>query len=222
MYFTGKVNLLFNNAGIAHSQLSWEHTTADWEWTLGVNLWSIVHAHRHFIPRLLKQDVSEVSHIINTASAAGFLSPPGGAAYNASKHAVVAISETLYHEFLDLGIEHVGVSVLCPAFVPTGIANSSRIRPQELAETVPHTGKAAKYAAGMQKAVNSGKMTSDEMTVIVFEAIKDKQFYILPHKKIGELIVHQATLVANEMNPTLESSPKLAKASKSAKREKDS
>jgi NADP-dependent 3-hydroxy acid dehydrogenase YdfG len=71
----GTVNLLFNNAGVAHSQLSWEHTIDDWNWILGVNLWSIVYAHRYFIPRLIKQ--SDNSHIINTASAAGLISAPG-------------------------------------------------------------------------------------------------------------------------------------------------
>jgi NAD(P)-dependent dehydrogenase (short-subunit alcohol dehydrogenase family) len=96
----GGVHLLCNNAGVGLAKLSWEHTTPDWDWVLGVNMWSIVHANRYFIPRMLKQ--SDRSRILNTASAAGLLSTPGMIAYNVSKHAVVTMSETLYHELKDL------------------------------------------------------------------------------------------------------------------------
>jgi NAD(P)-dependent dehydrogenase (short-subunit alcohol dehydrogenase family) len=96
----GGVHLLCNNAGVGLAKLSWEHTTADWDWVLGVNMWSIVHANRYFIPRMLQQP--DRSRILNTASAAGLLSTPGMIAYNVSKHAVVTMSETLYHELKDL------------------------------------------------------------------------------------------------------------------------
>ncbi len=89
----GGVHLLCNNAGVGLTRLAWELTTADWEWVLGVNLWSVVHAIRHFVPRMLAQDGE--SHVVNTASVAGFLSTPAMAAYNVSKYGVVTLSETL-------------------------------------------------------------------------------------------------------------------------------
>ena len=92
----GAVHLLCNNAGVGLTRLSWELTTADWEWILGVNLWSVVHAIHHFVPRMLAQDGE--SHVVNTASVAGLLSTPAMAAYNVSKHGVVTLSETLYTE----------------------------------------------------------------------------------------------------------------------------
>jgi short-subunit dehydrogenase len=134
---------------------------------------------------------------------------PGGSAYNASKHAVVAMSETLYNELHDMDITNVGISVLCPAFVPTGISNSARVRPAELSDSIPHSGQGAKYAAGLVKAVKSGKISADKIAEITFKAIQDKQLYILPHEKIGELVVENAVNIANQQNPTFENISKL-------------
>jgi short-subunit dehydrogenase len=191
--------MLFNNAGVAHAQLSWKHTSADWQWLLGVNLMSVVHAHRHFIPRLLAQ--TDRSHIVNTASAAGLISPPGGSAYNATKHAVVTLSETVFHEFQDLQVTNVGISVLCPAFIPTGIAQS--VRPGAFSETEVHEGLARKYAAGVVKAVASGKISADGIAEITFSAIEKNQFYIVPHKKILPLVTVRAEDISLERNPSI-------------------
>ncbi len=90
----GGVHLLCNNAGVGLTRVTWEHTLQDWEWLLGVNLWSVIHGIRHFLPRMLEQ--TDGGHIVNTASVAGLLSTPGMAAYNVSKHGVVTLSETLY------------------------------------------------------------------------------------------------------------------------------
>ena len=101
----------------------WENSVADWQWILGVNLWGVIHGVRAFAPRLIAQDEG---HIVNTASVAGLISPPGSGAYNVTKHAVVALSESLQHDLRERN-SRVGVSVLCPAYVPTA---DRRIRAQ--------------------------------------------------------------------------------------------
>jgi NAD(P)-dependent dehydrogenase (short-subunit alcohol dehydrogenase family) len=127
-------HLLFNNAGVGTAGPIWTATLDDWKWTLGINVMGVVHGLRSFVPRMLAQ--KEESYIVNTASAAGLLAPPGSGVYAASKHAVVAITECLYHELRDQNAP-IGVSVLCPAFVDTGISNSERNRPAELADSNP-------------------------------------------------------------------------------------
>ncbi len=97
----GGVNLLFNNAGVGSGGLVWENTVKDWDWVLGVNVWGVIHGVRVFTPLMLEQakaDPEYEGHIVNTASMAGLLSPQLMGAYNVSKHAVVALSETLYHD----------------------------------------------------------------------------------------------------------------------------
>src|SRR5271155_1434123 len=97
----GAVHLLFNNAGIATAGLVWEQSERDWQWTLGVNLWGVIHGVRIFTPLMLSAAQSAPAyrgHIVNTASMAGLLNPPLSGAYNASKHAVVSLTETLHHD----------------------------------------------------------------------------------------------------------------------------
>src|SRR5688500_19389117 len=126
----GGVHLVCNNAGVALSGAVWENTELDWEWILGVNLRGVVNGVRAFTPHLLAQDEG---HIVNTASVAGLISPPGMGAYCVSKHAVVTLSEALHHDLRERGAR-VGVSVLCPAYVPTAIAESERNRPSRSEE----------------------------------------------------------------------------------------
>ncbi|MFL5311122.1 MAG: SDR family NAD(P)-dependent oxidoreductase [Myxococcales bacterium] len=133
----GAVHLLFNNAGVAGGGgYLWESRLNDWKWILGVNLMGVVHGIRSFVPLMLEHGGE--GHVVNTASAAGLVSSPLMGAYNASKHAVVTLSETLHHE-LRLANASIGVSVLCPAYVPTGISRSERNRPAELADDAPPT-----------------------------------------------------------------------------------
>ena len=83
----GAVHILCNNAGVVCSRPIWEHTLADWEWVLGVNLWGVVHGIRAFVPRMLTQETE--CHIVNTASILGLVRGPGEGIYKVSKHAVV-------------------------------------------------------------------------------------------------------------------------------------
>ena len=122
----GGVHLLCNNAGVGPGGVLWENTVADWEWVLGVNVWGVIHGVRVFLPIMLRQDAE--SHVVNTASVAGLLSVPNMGIYCVSKHAVVTLTECLYHDVAQRS-SRVGVSLLCPAYVPTGIIDSERNRP---------------------------------------------------------------------------------------------
>ena len=86
----GGVHLLCNNAGVGLTRVSWELSTADWNWVLGVDLWSVIFGVQHFLPRMLRQ--ADGGHVVNTSSVAGLLSTPGMAAYNVAKHGVVTLS----------------------------------------------------------------------------------------------------------------------------------
>ena len=195
----GGVHLLCNNAGVGLTRLAWELTTADWEWILGVNLWSVVHAIRHFVPRMLAQEGE--SHIVNTASVAGLLSTPAMAAYNVSKHGVVTLSETLYTE-LRAQQAKIGVSVLCPAWVPTAIHTSERNRPQRFGEAAPPSAASAAYQERMGQAVKSGRLTADDMANAVFDAVAADRFYVIPHGRIKQAVRLRMEDILEERNPT--------------------
>ena len=195
----GSVHLLCNNAGVGLTRVTWEHSTADWEWVLGVNLWSVIHGIQHFLPKMLEQ--GDEGHIVNTSSVAGLLSTPGMAAYNVSKHGVVTLSETLYGELLAAKAK-VGVSVLCPAWVPTGIHQSSRNRQDRFGSAAPAAGLSAAYEERMGQAVKSGRLTAADMASEVFTAVGEGRFYVIPHRKINNAIQLRTDDIMNLRNPT--------------------
>ncbi|AXE94238.1 SDR family oxidoreductase [Paraburkholderia sp. 22099] len=189
----GKVHLLFNNAGVGSGGFVWESSPNDWAWVFGVNVMGVAHGVRVFTPIMLAQN--EPAHIVNTASVAGLLSPPAMGAYNASKHAVVSLTETLYHDLQLVqgaqgaqGVQAsnglVGCSLLCPAFVPTGIADAERARPAELRNDSRPT--RSQIAAGKQlhRAVQAGKLSAADVADITFDAIAARRFYIVTHPGI--------------------------------------
>lgn len=194
----GGAHVVCNNAGVSPLGAVWESTVADWRWTLGVNLWGVIHGVRAFAPQLLAQNEG---HIVNTASVAGLISPPGMGAYNVSKHAVVALSETLLHDFAERG-SRVGVSVLCPAYVPTAISESERSRPAELANPpqAKSPGQLAKEAM-MRKAVQAGRISADEVAQAVVAAVKEPRFYILTHARIKPAIRARMEDILEERAP---------------------
>jgi NAD(P)-dependent dehydrogenase (short-subunit alcohol dehydrogenase family) len=173
----GATHVVCNNAGVSALGAAWENTLADWQWILGVNLWGVIHGVRAFVPRLLAQGEG---HVVNTGSVAGLISPPGMGAYCVTKHAVVALSESLYHD-LRLRGSPVGVSVLCPAYVPTGIADSERNRPRELLNPGKNP---SKEEAMLKKAMASGKLSADDVARAVVTAVKEERFYVLTHPRI--------------------------------------
>ena len=180
----GAPHFVFNNAGVGAGGLVWENTVEDWEWLLGVNLWGVIHGVRLFTPMMLdaaKQDPHYQGHIVNTASMAGLLTPPNMGIYNVTKHAVVSLTETLYQD-LKLVSDQVSASVLCPYFVPTGINNSERNRPDALKPQVVTQSQLIGQAMS-NKAVSSGKVSAAQVAQMVFDAILADQFYIYSHPK---------------------------------------
>jgi NAD(P)-dependent dehydrogenase (short-subunit alcohol dehydrogenase family) len=192
----GGVHVVCNNAGVSPLGAVWENTPADWQWILGVNLWGVIHGVRAFTPHLIAQDEG---HIVNTASVAGLISPPGSGAYNVTKHGVVALSESLFHDLRERN-SRVGVSVLCPAYVPTGIVDSERNRPKDL-PTSTKSEATLRREAKLRKAVTSGKISADQVAQAVVAAIKDERFYILTHSRIKGAIQARMEDVLNERAP---------------------
>ena len=196
----GAVHLLFNNAGVALNKSAWETTLADWEWVLGVDLWGVIHGVRVFTPIMLKQDAP--SHIINTASVAGMLSPQGMAAYNVAKHGVVTLSETLYYD-LKKRDANVSVSVLCPAWVNTGIWDSARNRPEDLQNDAEQkSADDIELEESARHAIQSGKVSAPMVAEIVFAAIAANQFYILTHPKIKKWIGLRVEDILQDRQPS--------------------
>lgn len=198
----GAVHLLFNNAGVGAGGLIWETTQADWEWVLGVNLWGVIHGVRIFTPFMLaaaKQDPDYEGHIVNTASMAGTVNMPTMGVYNVSKHAVVSLSETLYHD-LQLIEAPISASVLCPFFVPTGITHSERNRPES---DKPATATVSQIVAGalVTKAVNSSKVTALEVAEMTFKAIEEQQFYIYSHPNALGSVKERMEEMVSQTNP---------------------
>ena len=199
----GAPHFVFNNAGVGAGGLIWENSLKDWEWVMGVNVMGVVHGVRIFTPMMLEaaaKDPSWQGHIVNTASMAGLLNPPNMGVYNVSKHAVVALSETLYQD-LGLVTDQVGASVLCPFFVATGIGMSHRNRPAELAADKPTKSMLIQQAM-TGKAVGSGKVSAADVAQLVFDAIASNQFYIYSHPKAIHSVQTRLEDVLQARNPT--------------------
>ncbi len=190
----GGVHLVFNNAGVSVGGPVWENTVADWDWVMGVNLYGVVWGVKVFTPLLIAQGEG---HIINTASAAGWLNGPSMAIYNVTKHSVVALSETLALDLRDVGA-NVGVTCLCPAFFPTGISDSARNRPADKAETVTPSDVMLKRAELTKAAVAKGKIQASDIAELTLKAVEHDQFYVFPHRKIKELIKLRAAAAERE------------------------
>jgi NAD(P)-dependent dehydrogenase (short-subunit alcohol dehydrogenase family) len=190
------IHVVCNNAGVSPLGAVWENTVADWQWILGVNLWGVIHGVRAFTPRLIARNEG---HIVNTASVAGLISPPGSGAYNVTKHAVVTLSESLYHDLRERG-SGVGVSVLCPAYVPTRITESERNRPSDLPASEKSAATLAREAM-LRKAVASGKVSADQVAQAVVAAVKEDRFYILTHPRIKGAIRARMDDILEERAP---------------------
>jgi NAD(P)-dependent dehydrogenase (short-subunit alcohol dehydrogenase family) len=201
----GAPHLLFNNAGVGSGGLLWENTAQDWEWVLGVNLMGVAHGVRVFTPMMLAaaaQDAGWRGHIVNTASMAGMVNPPNMGVYNASKHAVVSLSETLYQD-LALVTDQISASVLCPYFVPTGISMSHRNRPNDASVRGAKPTKSQMIAHAMlSKAVDSGKVTAPQVAQMVFDAVSAGRFYIFSHTEALGSVQTRMEDVLKMRNPT--------------------
>jgi NAD(P)-dependent dehydrogenase (short-subunit alcohol dehydrogenase family) len=199
----GAPQIVFNNAGVGAGGLIWESTVADWEWVLGVNVMGVAHGIRVFTPMMLeaaKNDSRYEGHIVNTASMAGLINAPNMGVYNVSKHAVVAMSETLYQD-LRLVTAQIGASVLCPFFVPTGITESQRNRPDALAADKPTKSQLIGKAMS-DRAVGRGKVSAADVAGFVFDAVAAGRFYIYSHPKSLASVQTRLEDIVQARNPT--------------------
>jgi NAD(P)-dependent dehydrogenase (short-subunit alcohol dehydrogenase family) len=192
----GGAHLVCNNAGVSPLGAVWEASLGDWQWMLGVNLWGVIHGVKSFVPRLIERNEG---HVVNTASVAGLINPPGSGAYNVTKHAVVALSETLHHDLRERNCA-IGVSVLCPAYVPTGIADSERNRPVGLDPATKSRETLAREQM-LKKAVSSGRVSADDVARAVVQAVTDERFYILTHPRIKGAIRARMEDILEERTP---------------------
>lgn len=200
----GTPSFVFNNAGVGAGGLIWEHTLKDWEWVVGVNLMGVAHGVRVFTPLMLAaadQNPAYRGHIVNTASMAGLLNAPNMGVYNVTKHAVVAMSETLYQD-LALVSTQVQAHVLCPFFVPTGIHQSERNRPAEFKEAAAPTRSQLIAQAMSDQAVTRGKISAAQVAQFVFDAMDEGRFYIYSHPQALASVQTRLEDIMSPRNPT--------------------
>lgn len=189
----GAVHVLCNNAGVVKRARVWELTLDDWNWVLSVDFWSVVYGLRAFVPRMLQQ--TEGGHIVNTSSMAGLLPMPNLGAYAAAKSAVLALSLSLQTEFDQLGCS-LGVSVLCPGFIATGITKSGRNRRADLADEAPPPNVPRTTAGAV------ATLTAADVAEQVVEAITSNRFWILTHDKYRTVIRRHAASIGTAAQPT--------------------
>lgn len=173
----GAIHVACNNAGVFAGGLLWEESIADYQWQLGVNVWGVIHGIRTFVPIMAAQDTD--CHLVNTASMAAVTAMPYSGIYHMTKHAVLALSESLYHE-LSFHAPNVKVSVLCPEAINTGIAASERNRPGAYsgAGDIVESDARALVSQALADSVAKG-IGPQVMAQRVFDAIVEGRFYIL-------------------------------------------
>ncbi len=196
----GAAHVLCNNAGVAVIGAVHEHTLADWQWVINVNLWGVIHGVRAFLPRMLAG--GDEGHIVNTASMAGLTTAPFMSVYDVTKHGVVALSESMFKELAVTGAP-IGVSVVCPGLIDTNIMRSSRNRPEELAEE----GKAGPMAQAFGQSLAdrlAGGYPPSEVAEQVLQGIREGRFYIVPAQpEVKGSIAIRAQDLIELRNPTL-------------------
>jgi NAD(P)-dependent dehydrogenase (short-subunit alcohol dehydrogenase family) len=158
----GGTDLVVNNAGVAVGGPVGGVSLEDWRWLIGVNLWGVIYGCHTFVPRFRAQRSGAV---LNVASAAGLLSAPKMAPYNVSKAGVVALSETLHAELVGTGIS---VTVLCPTFFRTRIAENARGSDEGMRPMV-------------EKLMARSKIQAPEVARFALDAVDAGRLYALPH-----------------------------------------
>jgi NAD(P)-dependent dehydrogenase (short-subunit alcohol dehydrogenase family) len=190
----GRVDVVCNNAGVGGAGDPWFGPLSSWEWVVGVNLWSVIHGVRAFLPHL----VTGGGHIVNTASIAGLI-PVTSAPYDATKHAVVALSENLHNSMLTAGAD-VGVSCLCPGFVRTGIADSTRNWPAELGPQPTRTAMQEAMSEVTRRVIAEG-MPPAVVADLVLDAVRERRFWVFPHPEFVELAMARWHTIGEGRNP---------------------
>jgi NAD(P)-dependent dehydrogenase (short-subunit alcohol dehydrogenase family) len=188
----GAVHLVCNNAGVAGKADPWFGPLSSWHWVMNVNFWGVVHGVRAFLPHLVGG-----GHIVNTASIAG-LSPGFAPSYDASKHAVVAMTEDLFVDMRTAGLP-IGVSVLCPGWVRTAIYEAERNWPASLGE-LPPEGSLAVIGHHAKRAIDEGA-TPAAVADAVADAVAADRFWVIPHQEFLDLVIERWHRIAERLDP---------------------
>jgi short-subunit dehydrogenase len=188
----GEVHVLCPNAGVGPVGPILEFSRSDWEWLLGVNLLHVVHLTRLFGPRLVAQGDG---HVVYTASGAGIMAVPTLGPYCLTKHGVVGLAETLFLELQGTGV---GVSVLCPGLVKTGIFASERNRPERFGGP---TQEADALQQGHQAMLEGMGIDASIVADQVVDAIRSGAFWILPHPELKPIVAARAETIVQGTNP---------------------
>ena len=175
----GAIDILCNNAGVGFANKSsttiWENSLSEWKWIFDVNIWGVIHGIHVFVPIMLKQD-SEC-YIINTASMAGLITPTiGTGIYSITKHAIIALSESLKYE-LERFDGKIKVLALCPGLAFTKLTESDRNRPKELHHNITTNPELEQIMKAYQQSIENG-ISPKEVAEVLFQALQDKKFYI--------------------------------------------
>ncbi|MBU1054047.1 MAG: SDR family NAD(P)-dependent oxidoreductase [Proteobacteria bacterium] len=195
-----KVDLLFNNAGVATGSSIWETTINDCKWVIDVNLWGVIYCIHEFVPIMLGQKTP--CHIINTASITGLVTYHPSAIYQLSKHAIVALSEQLLHD-LEIRETNIKVSVICPGFVNTNILNAERNRPDKYSNESSGTSQNSEPDETKQAFRGMMKlgMPPAILAKIVFKAIEEDKFYIFTNPEMKALVQKRMDGIMKERKP---------------------
>jgi NAD(P)-dependent dehydrogenase (short-subunit alcohol dehydrogenase family) len=195
----GAVHVLCNNAGVASTSAgspTWECSLDEWGWVMGVNVMGVIYGVRSFLPKMIAQGTE--GHVVNTASMAGLI--PGSGIYGVSKHAVVALSESLWNELTMRGTK-IRVSVLCPGWVNTRIIESERNRPET---PRPAPDPEAPQFAMMRKIVEgliANGLDPNAVGDIVLDAIRRERFYVLTHPTWSNMVKHRMENILEDRSP---------------------
>lgn len=193
----GAIHVACNNAGVFTGGLLWEESLADYEWLMDVNIRGVVHGIRSFVPIMIQQDCP--CHIVNTASMAALTAMPYSGIYHMTKHAVLAMSESLYHE-LSFHAPNIGVSVLCPEAINTGIANSERNRHPVYSEVV-QSGERELVMAALADSTAAG-ISPEVMAQRVLDGIRDGRFYLISDEEWRQAANIRLDDIREGRNPT--------------------
>lgn len=193
----GQVDLLVNNAGVFQGGLAWERSAEDWEWTMGVNVFGIVHAIRSFVPRMIAQDTE--GHVVNTASVAAFVAGPTSGPYVVSKCAALSLTECLALDLAAVGSK-IGASVLTPSAFDTGIAHTARVRPDRFGTDPTPDGKGTVEA--LASMVKTGK-APEEALQPVLDGVRSGEFLIATMPSYAEQLRNRYEALIERKLPPL-------------------
>ncbi|MEZ5255736.1 MAG: SDR family NAD(P)-dependent oxidoreductase [Ilumatobacteraceae bacterium] len=192
----GSVHVLCNNAGVSSRTDPWTGPLSSWDWVMGVNFWGVVHGIRAFLPHLV---TSGGAHVVNTASIAG-LYPGFGPAYDASKHGVVAVSESLFTAMAAAGVP-LGVSCLCPGWVRTNLLDADRNWPDHLGGRPEHDPIAEVPGSFVRRAFDEATPPAVIADQVV-AAVEENRFWVLPHQDFLDLAIERWHTIAERQNPS--------------------